>query len=161
MSTQMEPQEDESQFKYIARPERRPVDQDAWVLQINLKTPHGALINIRGFNAFDLAANLEAISGMAHEILECEAAFFPAQAPAIPQALVTGLGAAPVQPQYQQAPPAPAYPQQQAPSNAPMCQHNLPAKYVAGGISKTGRPYKAFWACSLPREAQCQFRADA
>jgi hypothetical protein len=44
----------------------------------------------------------------------------------------------------------------------PMCDHGLPARHVPGGISKkTNRPYPAFYACAQPRDAQCNFRANA
>jgi hypothetical protein len=36
---------------------------------------------------------------------------------------------------------------------APVCAHG-PAKYVAAGISKAGKPYNAFWACQAPQGQQ-------
>lgn len=72
------------------------------------------------------------------------------------------------QPQGQQwgpppppAPPQPQHQQQVPQGQAPVCEHGLPAKYVQGGVSRSsGRPYKAFWACSLTKEHQCKFRQD-
>lgn len=133
-------------------------DPEGWVLQINFKTQRGALINIRGFNPFDLAANLEAVRGMADQILEAEAELFgQSNVQAIPPAL-HALGAQPVAPSFGQPQQQNWQPQQQG---APMCQHGEPAKYVQGGMSRTGRPYKAFWACARDRANQCNFRADA
>jgi hypothetical protein len=141
--------------------ERAVVDNDAWQVQVSLKTPRGALINVRGKDLDELTFNLAGIKGMAQEILEAEAELFGGDrlgTQPMPPAL-SMVGAQPVQ-----QGPAPSWvpqPQnlQQQP-NAPMCQHNMPAKYVQGGISKTGRPYKAFWACAMPREQQCSFRQD-
>lgn len=130
-----------------------------WLTQVSFKTPSGTLINIRGMEAIDVMAGLAALRGMADEIQGIEALFSnPLQA----------LGATPIR-QYQQTPQAPQQggwqPQPQAPQGpsgpTPMCKHGLPAKYVQGGIAKsTGRPYKAFWACSLDRSQQCDFRQD-
>jgi len=58
--------------------------------------------------------------------------------------------------------PGPAAPAPAAASDAPMCDHGLPARHVPGGISKkTNRPYPAFYACAQPRDTQCSFRANA
>lgn len=49
-----------------------------------------------------------------------------------------------------------------APSQAgPVCNHGQPAKYVNGGVNKSGKPYRAFWACAMDRDHQCDFRANA
>jgi hypothetical protein len=147
--------------------ERVPVsDAESWNLQISYKTRLGAMINIRATNADDLADGIKTIRDMTEDILDVEATLFgqtaqPAQQ--VPPAL-HAIGAQPLQ-QQPQAPSFVAQPQQQAQpmqqGNAPTCQHGLPAKYVQGGMSKTGRPYRAFWACPLDRDQQCRFRADA
>ena len=51
---------------------------------------------------------------------------------------------------------APAAPELTGP--APMCDHGQPMKLVPAGISKkTGQPYKAFYVCAAPQNAQqCQ-----
>jgi hypothetical protein len=70
-------------------------------------------------------------------------------------------GAAPSQWQQPYGQPLQSVPQQgQQPG--PVCSgHGLPAKVVPGGISKTGKPYRSFLACSLPRDQQCSWRQDA
>jgi len=45
--------------------------------------------------------------------------------------------------------------------DAPLCEHGVPAKLVPAGIAKaSGKPYRAFYACSQPRETQCNFKAS-
>ena len=49
-----------------------------------------------------------------------------------------------------------------APSNGPVCKHGEGAKLVPAGTSKaSGKPYRAFYACSRPQGQQCDFRANA
>jgi hypothetical protein len=41
-----------------------------------------------------------------------------------------------------------------------VCKHGEPAKFVAAGVSKkTGKPYRAFYACAR-RSDECDFRAN-
>lgn len=43
---------------------------------------------------------------------------------------------------------------------AVVCKHGEPAKFVPAGVSKkTGKPYRAFYACAR-RENECDFRAN-
>ena len=62
-------------------------------------------------------------------------------------------------------PPADAWgtpPPAAAPVSGLICKHGEPARHVPAGTSKsTGKPYKAFYACSRPKEQQCDFRANA
>lgn len=72
---------------------------------------------------------------------------------------------APQQPQqYAQPAQQPAFPQQgpnnaAPPGPAPLCLHNLPAKWVKPGVSQSsGRPYKGFWACAQGRDNDCGWK---
>lgn len=141
---------------------RKPVQalgEAPWLLQVSLKTPAGALINVRGMTSWDIDLGLDAIAGLAHKIAETESLFgaHAALAPLRPQAVPQQGQPQSFAPQQQQ----PSFAPQQGQQQAPMCDHGMPAKFVQGGISKsTGRPYRAFWACAMPREQQCRFRAD-
>ena len=42
-----------------------------------------------------------------------------------------------------------------------VCKHGMPAKYVPAGVNKAGKAFRAFWACPLDRDSQCDFRANA
>lgn len=156
----------------------QPLGEHPWLLQVSLKTPAGTLINVRGLSAWDIAAGLESIRGMVHEItgLEREFSAGAALAPLVDPArnqYAPQPSAPPQQPQQQQwgQPPQQQWPGQSGgwggqpqaggqPQNAPVCKHGMAAKHVPGGIAKSGRPYRAFWACAMPREQQCDFRAD-
>lgn len=47
-------------------------------------------------------------------------------------------------------------------TGGPVCKHGEPAKQVPAGVSKaSGKPYRAFYACSRPQGQQCDFRANA
>lgn len=159
---------EEQELHYPADRGERPGPQirtvaETWLLQVSLKTPRGALINVRAIDITELEGNLNAITALADVILNAEAALSaPAPGSSVPPAL-NQLGAQPVAQYPQQGPPPSFVPQQQAPQGAaPFCQHNQPARYVAGGVSqKTGRPYRAFWACAQPRGQECQFRQAA
>lgn len=145
------------------RPKTLP-SPDGWLLQVNVKTPGGTLVNVRGMDGWDLTAGLQTVQTLAREIKQTEDAL----GVSIPQA-VQQLGPRPVpqappqQPRqqfqqrggYQQAP-------QQQPQDGPLCNCGYPARFVPGGISKkTNKAYRAFWACGNPvREAECSFRAD-
>lgn len=126
-----------------------------WLLQVSFKTPSGTLINVRGMEGIDVAAGLAALQGIADQIKHTEDLFGGQHA------LQVGLGARPVAPQPT---PQPQFQQPNIPGgtqNPPLCAHGQPAKFVAGGISKkTGRAYRAFWACAQPQGMQCDWRQD-
>jgi hypothetical protein len=71
---------------------------------------------------------------------------------------------APQQQQYAQPAQQPAFPQQgpnnaAPPGPAPLCLHNMPAKWVKPGVSQSsGRPYKGFWACAQGRDNDCGWK---
>ncbi len=48
-----------------------------------------------------------------------------------------------------------------APAGSPVCDHGLPMRFVAAGISKAGKPYKACYACPNARESACNKKVAA
>lgn len=124
------------------------------VFQVNFKTPAGSLLNIYATNGGELGELLDAFEGFIPKITAVES-------------LLTGASnvarTAPVAPPTQQpAAPAPAAAAPAAPAGEVLCEHGQPAKLIPAGVSKaTGKPYRAFYACNQPREAQCNFRLTA
>lgn len=144
-------------------------------LKVTFKTPLGTFVSATGNNADELAAGVAAVVGLLDPIIEAETLFGPAQnlksmgatavasptqaPPAPTQAAPTGWGSTPSS-DAAGAASRTATPTVTAPT-APLCDHNEPAKYVAGGISRsTNRPYQAFWACARQREYQCKWRQN-
>jgi hypothetical protein len=130
-------------------------DNDAWLYQISFKTAGQTLINLRGSSKEELSAALEMVQELAADISTTETVVGVLQP--------VGAHRAPAAAQPQAAPtPPPAGAPPAGPSvTPPVCAHGLPAKFVAGGVSKkTNRPYKAFWACGQEQAYQCDFRQD-
>ena len=124
------------------------------MFQVNIKTPAGSLINLYAASVTELDEQIDALAERASSITALEQAFgaVGAVARSIPMAAPAEQRVA------QQAAPAPAAAQA---AGGPTCNCGIPAKLVPGGISKTsGKPYRAFYACSQPRETQCGFRAN-
>lgn len=68
---------------------------------------------------------------------------------------------APAQAAPSSTPAVAATPPAAAAGDAPLCEHGVPAKLVPAGIAKaSGKPYRAFYACSQPRATQCNFKAS-
>lgn len=149
-------------------------DNENWHFQWSIKSPAGGMLNIRADRADELEIALQSVASMIPAMLAVEqaltagghvAAGLPLAPPAQQQAAQQPFPqqAPPQQQQYQQAPPqqqAPA--QQQQYQQPPLCSHNLPAKWIAPGVSKsTGRPYAGFWACSLPKDQAGNCRVNA
>jgi hypothetical protein len=125
---------------------------DNCAVQINIKTPSGALLNIYATNVAE-----------AQEIVEAVQENLVAPVAALEQALhgaTTVAQGLPLAPAAQQPSPPPARPlpaTPQPPAGNVLCDHGLPAKIVPGGISKTtGQPYGAFYACPMDRGQQCK-----
>lgn len=123
--------------------------------QANFKTPSGALLNVYAENGAEFDELLDAFEGFIPKIAAIES-------------LLTGAGnvaqaAAVARPTQQPAPQeAPAPAAIGTPADGPVCDHGLPAKFIAAGVSKsTGRPYRAFYACAQDRNNQCQFKLSA
>lgn len=123
------------------------------VFQCNFKTPGGGLFNVYATNGGELEELLDAFENFIPKIAAVEG-------------LLTGAsnaGSIAARPTQQTAAPAPAA--APAPGGAPtevLCEHGQPAKLIPAGVSKaTGKPYRAFYACNQPRDAQCNFRLTA
>jgi hypothetical protein len=117
--------------------------------QLNIKTPGGTLINLRATTSFELDEQISAIVQRSTDIADLEQHL----------GLVGTLSNAGLKPQPVAAPAhnyAPAAPAPAAPAGAaPTCDHGLVMRLVPAGISKAGKPYKAFYACPNPRETAC------
>ena len=129
------------------------------VFQFNFKVGNG-LFNIYAENGAEATELLEFFEGeLLGKINDIE------QKINVANQLNRPTAAAPATPSASTAPaaaPASAPAPVQAGGDAPMCEHGQPAKLIPGGISKaSGKPYRAFYACAQPREAQCGFRQSA
>ena len=124
------------------------------MFQVNIKTPNGSLINLYAASVTELDEQVDAMIDRVSSVVALETAF-----------AATGMVARSVSvaPPAEQRAAQAAYNAAPAPAaGGPNCNCGIPAKLVPGGISKTtGKPYKAFYACSQPREMQCGFRANS
>lgn len=132
--------------------------------QVNLKTPKGSLLNLRAWDEAQLDQILDGLEVRVNRILQLEITIDELNrlnsAPVTTQQAVQNLQNAgfnpvpvvPVQPM-----PAPV----SAPAGQPTCDHGLPMRFVAAGISKAGKPYKAFYACPNQREQACNKKVPA
>lgn len=117
--------------------------------QANFKTPNGTLLNIYAENGADFDEQLEAFADFIPKIVAIESAIVPAS---------TVAANIPVAPPAQQPRPTPATPQAgaAAATDEHTCDCGLPMRFVPAGVSKaSGKPYRAFYACSQPRGQQC------
>lgn len=132
--------------------------------QVNLKTPKGSLLNLRAWDEQQLDTILDGLEVRMQRILQLEDTIeelhklssAPNAAQAIQNLQNAGFNPVPVTP----APSMPA-PQAVAPTGSPVCDHGLPMRFVAAGISKAGKPYKAFYACPNARESACNKKVAA
>jgi len=132
--------------------------------QVSTKTADGTIFVIADATYGGFAAKLsEALdaSGAERLLQSMAAAFGNAQQPMTTQQIAQAFNATVI------TPPADAWGTPPPPAatfggNGPVCKHGEPARHVPAGISKTTqKPYKAFYACSRPKEQQCDFRANA
>lgn len=144
-------------------------------IQINFKTKKdGMLINLRASNGEELDSLLDAISQRLATLIDLERTTehmavssvatiqkaFPGaevvevstNAPAPTPAPEWNHFTAPV---AQTPPPVPAGYQ---PPPAKVCEHGEPMKLVPAGVSKAGKPYKAFYSCARPMNERCNAR---
>ncbi len=144
--------------------------------QVNLKTPKGSLLNLRAWDEQQLDTILDGLEVRMQRILQLEDTIDelhklssnPA-AQAIQTLQNAGLvstppvSVAPAQPIGNQwgAGTQGAAAQAPAPAGSPVCDHGLPMRFVAAGISKAGKPYKAFYACPNARESACNKKVAA
>jgi len=138
--------------------------------QVNLKTPKGSLLNLRAWDEQQLDTILDGLEVRMQRILQLEETVEelhklssnPA-AQAIQTLQNAGLNPVPVKPvepignQWGAGTQGAAA---QAPAS-PVCDHGLPMRFVAAGISKAGKPYKAFYACPNARESACNKKVAA
>ena len=128
--------------------------------QVSTKTNDGTIFVIadatyQGFSQ-KLAEALDP-SG-AESLLQAMANAFSGSQPMTTQAIAQSFNATVI------TPPQDAWgqPANAAPSNGPVCKHGEGAKLVPAGTSKaSGKPYRAFYACSRQQGQQCDFRANA
>jgi hypothetical protein len=131
--------------------------------QVNLKTPKGSLLNLRAWDEQQLDTILDGLEVRVQRILQLEDTIDelhklssnPA-AQAIQNLQNAGFNPVPVTPT-----PMPAAVPNAAPAGSPVCDHGLPMRFVAAGISKAGKPYKAFYACPNARESACNKKVAA
>lgn len=124
---------------------------DTTVFQFNFKDPQGNLHNIYATNGEEAVELLDVFqANILSKVFEVQQAIH-----AVTAVASTPAASAPAPAPTQAAtPPA-------AEGDAPLCEHGVPAKLVPAGISKaTGKPYRAFYACSQPRATQCSFKAS-
>jgi hypothetical protein len=115
--------------------------------QANFKTGAGSLLNIYATNGAEFAELLVGFEEFIAPIVAIESALTGASNVA---------RAVPVAPAYQQPPTAPAPQPTPGADAVHLCDHQQPMKLIPAGISKaSGKPYKAFWACTQPRGMQC------
>lgn len=134
---------------------------ESTVFQVNLKTAKGALINVYARDDADLSVRLQQLESMVGQVAAVEAALEAASAAGgiLAPAAMQAQPVQQQQPQYQQpAQQQPPWAQpQQAPqqqhSAAPQCQHG--PRVHRSGVSKTGKPYDAWFCSSQDRNAQC------
>lgn len=124
---------------------------DTTVIQLNFKSPTGGLFNIYATNVPEAVELIGAFRDqLIQEIHDTEVVLSAATN-------IAKVTAQPTQPITTSAPAATP----PASDDAPLCEHGQPAKLVPAGISKsTGKPYRAFYACSQPRAQQCNFKAS-
>jgi hypothetical protein len=126
--------------------------------QMNFKTPKGALINVRAWSEAELDQYLDSLLQRVHLVNDVELAI-----EAICTVNTGGLKVASVSglPQPDRAVGATAAPTASAgwtppPTGAaPNCDHGEPMRLVPAGVSKAGKPYKAFFACARQRAEAC------
>ena len=133
--------------------------------QVNLKTPKGSLLNLRAWDEAQLDTILDGLEVRVQRILQLEDTIEElhklGNAPITTQQAVqnlTNAGLIANPPVVLATAPIPAAP---ASAGSPVCDHGLPMRFVAAGISKAGKPYKAFYACANPREQACQKKVSA
>jgi hypothetical protein len=135
--------------------------------QANFKTKSGTLLNIYASDAidFDNALNILAEYGAVIASVEQSLHAIGTIAEAMPLAPVAAQTPAVHVSQVPAATPVGSpfgNSFQSAPNADVVCGHNEPAKFIGAGVSKkTGKPYKAFYACAYPQAQACDFRQTA
>jgi len=130
--------------------------------QMNFKTPKGALINVRAWSEAELDQYLDSLLQRIHLVNDVELAIeaiCTVNGNGLKVTSVSGL------PQPDRAVGATAAPAASAgwtppmTGTAPNCEHGEPMRLVPAGVSKAGKPYKAFFACARQRAEACNAKA--
>lgn len=123
---------------------------DTTVVQVNLKTPAGTLINFYAENVTECKEIIEAaIEDLANSVAAAEQAF---------GASSNVASAAPVAARQPSGAPTPTA---EPAGDGPLCDHGEPMKFIPPGISKAGKPYKGFYACARQRSEQCDKKVSS
>lgn len=125
--------------------------------QINVKTPRGSLLNIRASSDAELDQALDGLSMRINVIADLEQSIEAICALADAGLKPTVVSTQPTAPVAV----APITAAPSAPTGGVSCDCGIPMRLVPAGISKAGKPYKAFYACSKPREQACQKKVSA
>lgn len=136
---------------------------DSTRLQVNFRTPNGALINLYAVGLADLQCLLDEVSNVAGKIAQTEALLSGSRNVALQlggeQVATEVTQQAPAEqfvPPNQGPPPAFAQPQPQAPQQpqqpggGPVCQHGQMV-FKSGGGGNTGKRAWSAWMCPLPK----------
>lgn len=139
-------------------------------IQINFKTKRdGMLINLRATTGEELDTLIDAVTERLAALVDLErTAEHMANSPvatiqkAFPGAEVIETSTVPdwnhPAPVAQTPPPVPTGYTPPAPAGVKLCEHNEPMKLVPAGVSKAGKPYKAFYSCARPMNERCNAR---
>jgi len=143
-------------------------------IQLNFKTKRdGMLINLRASNGEELDTLVDAITQRLAALVDLErtvehmaVSSVATIQKAFPGAEVvevstndwnTAPAAAPAYPSTP-PPPAPAGYTPPAQPGQKLCEHGEAMKLVPAGVSKAGKPYKAFYSCARPMDQRCNAR---
>jgi hypothetical protein len=139
-------------------------------IQINFKTKKdGMLINLRATNGEELDTLIDAVTQRLATLVDLERTVehmavspvatiqkvFPGAEVVETQTVPDWNHPAPV---AQTPPPAPAGYAPPAPAGQKLCEHGEAMKLVPAGVSKAGKPYKAFYSCARPMNERCNAR---
>jgi hypothetical protein len=139
-------------------------------IQINFKTKRdGMLINLRAANGEELDTLIDAITLRLASLIDLErtsehmaVSSVATIQKAFPGAEVVEVSTVPdwnhPAPVAQTPPPVPTGYTPPAPAGQKLCEHGEAMKLVPAGVSKAGKPYKAFYSCARPMDQRCNAR---
>lgn len=139
-------------------------------IQINFKTKKdGMLINLRASNGEELDSLLDAVTQRLATLIDLErttehmaVSSVATIQKAFPGAEVVEVSTNAPAPEWNHPAPAaqtpPPVPAGYQPPPAKVCEHGEPMKLVPAGVSKAGKPYKAFYSCARPMNERCNAR---
>jgi hypothetical protein len=139
-------------------------------IQINFKTKRdGMLINLRASTGEELDTLIDAVTQRLAALVDLErtaehmaVSSVATIQKAFPGAEVIETSTVPdwnhPAPTAQTPPPMPAGYTPPTPAGAKLCEHGEVMKLVPAGVSKAGKPYKAFYSCARPMDQRCNAR---